>query len=86
MNHIKRFNEMKRYTKEGKSIITRDNEMNIIAYQIPNSDDFILGRTPDRKWVVQTSDGVMLYSTNEMEELYILDLIESDLERLTWTA
>ena len=86
MNHIKRFNEMKRYTKEGKSIITRNNEMNIIAYQIPNSDDFILGRTPDRKWVVQTSDGVMLYSTNEMEELYILDLIESNLERLTWTA
>jgi len=86
MKQVKKFNEMKRYTKEGKNIITRYNEMNIIAYEIPNSDDFILGRTPDRKWVVQTSDGVMLYSTNEMEELYILDLIESDLERLTWTA
>lgn len=77
---------MKRFTKEGKNVITRDNEMNVIAYQIPKSDDFILGRTPYREWVVQTSDGVMIYSTNEMEELYILDLIESDLERLTWTA
>jgi phage regulator Rha-like protein len=86
MNHIKKFNEMKRFTKEGKNIITRNNEMNVIAYQIPNNDDFILGRTSDRKWVVQTSDGVMLYSTNEMEEIYILDLIESDLERLTWSA
>ena len=86
MKHFKKFNEMKRYTKEGKNVITRDNEMNVIAYQIPNNDDFILGRTPDREWVVQTSYGVMLYSTNEMEEVYNLDLIESDLERLTWTA
>jgi len=77
---------MTRFTKKGKNVITRDNEMNVIAYQIPNNDDFILGRTPNRQWVVQTSDGVMIYSTNEMEELYILDLIESDLERLTWTA
>lgn len=75
-----------KFTKEGKNVITRENEMNVIAYQIPNNDDFILGRTPDRGWVVQTSDGIMIYSTNEMEELYILDLIESDLERLTWVS
>mgnify|MGYP005871087111 FL=1 len=86
MNHIKKFNEMKKFTKEGKNVITRDNEMNVIAYQIPNNDDFILGRTPDKKWIVQTTDGIMIYSNNEMEEIYILDLIESDLERLTWTA
>lgn len=86
MRHVKKFNKMKRYTKEGKNIITRDNEMKIIAYQIPDSDDFILGRTPDREWVVQTSYGVMLYSTNEMEEVYDLDLIKSNLKRLTWIA
>lgn len=74
---------MKLYTKQGKNLITRDNEMNVIAYQIPNNDDFILGRTPDRKWVVQTADGAIVYSTNEMEEMYILDLVESDLEMLT---
>ncbi len=68
------------------NVITRENEMNIIAYQIPNSDDFILGRTPNKDWVVQTDDGVMVYATDEMEEIYILDLVKSDLERLTWSA
>ena len=68
------------------NIITRDNEMNIIAYQITNSDDFILGRTNDKMWIVQTSDGIFIYSTNEMEEVYCLDLIQSNLERLTWPS
>lgn len=87
MKHIKYFNENKmKHTKQDKNIITRDNEINIIAYQIPNNDDFILGRTYDRNWIVYTSDGIMIYTTNEMEELYNLDLIESDLERLTWNA
>jgi len=68
------------------NIITRDNEMNIIAYQITNSDDFILGRTNDKGWIVQTIDGIFIYSTNEMEEVYCLDLIQSNLERLTWPS
>lgn len=83
---IKKFNEMNKYTEEGKNVITRNNEMNVIAYQIPNSDDYILGKTPDKKWVVRTTDGIMLYSTNEMEEVYVLDLVESDLERLGWPS
>ena len=68
------------------NIITRDNEMNIIAYQITNSDDFILGRTNDKGWIVQTDSGIFIYSTNEMEEIYCLDLIQSNLERLTWPS
>lgn len=83
MEHIRRFNEN---TQSNKNVITRENEMNVISYQIPNSDDFILGRTPDKGWVVQTADGVMIYSTSEMEETYYLDLIESNLERLTWPS
>jgi hypothetical protein len=46
----------------------------------------ILGRTNEKGWIVKTSDGIKIYSTNEMEEIYTLDLIESDLERLTWSA
>lgn len=64
--------------------ITRENEINVIAYKITNSDDIILGRTNEKKWIVQTPDGIFNYSTNEMEEVYSLDLIESNLERLTW--
>ena len=69
-----------------KNIITRENETNIIAYQIPNNDDIILGKTASNEWAVNTSDGIMIYSTNELEEIYILDLSKSDLERLTWSA
>lgn len=74
------------YTKEGKNIITRENEINMIGYQIQNSDDIILGRTTDRKWIVKNQEGIFLLSTNEMEESYVLDLIESRMDRLTWTS
>ncbi len=67
-------------------LITRADEVNVICYSIPGSNDFIMGRIPNRGWVVKTSVGVMIYSTNEMEEVYNLDLIESNLERLSWPA
>jgi len=75
-----------KFNKKGQNVITRENEINVIAFKIQNSDDIILGRTNEKGWIVKTSDGIMIYSTNEMEEIYILDLIESDLERLNWTA
>ena len=75
-----------KFNKKGQNVITRENEINVIAFKIQNSDDIILGRTNEKDWIVKTSDGIMIYSTNEMEEIYILDLIESDLERLNWTA
>ena len=78
--------EIMKFNKKGQNVITRENEINVIAFKIQNSDDIILGRTNEKGWVVKTSDGIMIYSTNEMEEIYILDLIESDLERLNWTA
>jgi hypothetical protein len=81
MKHIKQFNE-----SNSKKIITRSDEQNIIGYKIPDTFDVILGRTPNRLWVVKTSEGLLSYSTNEMEEIYNLDLIESDLERLGWTS
>jgi hypothetical protein len=91
MKHIGKFNNFKKneeakFNNEGKNVITREDEINMSAYQIPNNDDIILGRTPEKGWVVKTIDGIMTYSTNEMEELYILDLIESDLERLNYTS
>ena len=75
-----------KFNKKGQNVITRENEINVIAYKIQNSDDIILGRTNEKCWIVKISDGIMIYSTNEMEEIYILDLIESDLERLNWPA
>jgi len=75
-----------KFNKKGENVITRENEINVIAFKIQNSDDIILGRTNEKCWIVKTSDGIMIYSTNEMEEIYILDLIESDLERLNWPA
>ena len=78
--------EIMKFNREGRNVITRKNEINIIAYQIQNSDDIILGRTNEKGWIVKTSDGIMIYSTNEMEVIYILDLIDSHLERFNWTA
>ena len=75
-----------KFNKKGQNVITRENEINVIAFKIQNSDDIILGRTNEKSWIVKTSNGIMIYSTDEMEEIYILDLIESDLERLNWTA
>lgn len=89
MKHIRSFNENKNNTNSDTSdmkVITRSDEQNIIGYRIPGTSDLILGRTPDRLWVVKTSDGLIMYDTNEVEDLYNLDLIESDLERLGWTS
>lgn len=85
---IKRFTDIKenKYNRQGENIISRENETNMIAYQIPNSDDIILGKLPNKQWLVKTRDGIMIYNTNELEGLYVLDILESDLERLTWSA
>lgn len=82
MNFVKKFNEM----KNTMNIITRDDEINIIAYKIPNSNHIIIGKTQNKKWLVKSTYDIILLSTKEIEEMYNLDLIESDLERLTWTA
>lgn len=74
------------YTSDNKNYMTRENEINVIAYQIQNSDDIILGRMPDGDFIVKTSDGVMIYNSNEMKEIYVLDLAACDFERLGWAA
>jgi len=70
--------------KNLKNIITQKQEFAIIAYKIPNSDDFIIGKKNDGCYLVQTSDGIMEYTKNDMEEIYILDFGLSCLEKLTW--
>lgn len=75
-------NEAKVYNSKGANVITKDNEIKIPAYQIPNSDDIIIGRTKNKQWIVKTVDGVMSYDTNEMEDIFILDIIESDFTNL----
>ena len=82
MGKIKKVNEI----NNQKYVITREDEINVIAYKIPNRNLLILGRSSTGEWVVNTTDGIILYTTNEMEEEFNLDLIESDLERLTWSA
>jgi hypothetical protein len=79
MAHVKRFFE----NSSSKVVLGRKDEMNVIAYVVPGDKlAVILGRTPEKGWVVKTSDGIMTYSTNEMEEIYNIDMIESDFERL----
>jgi hypothetical protein len=65
--------------------INRSNEINIIAYSIPNSNDYIIAKT-DSAYVVITSDGAMEYSDNEMGEIYNIDLSKSNIERAGWVA
>lgn len=65
--------------------ISRENEINIIGYKIPGSNDYIIGKT-DSGYVVVTSDGIMEYSDGEIEEIYNLDLSSSNMERAGWTA
>ena len=65
--------------------ISRENEINIIGYKIPCSNDYIIGKTNDG-YVVVTSDGIMEYSDGEIEEIYNLDLSSSNMERAGWTA
>lgn len=74
------------YNSEGQNVITEENEVNVIAYEIQNSDDILLGKTNDGNWIVKTTDGIMIYSTKEMEERYFLDLVCSNIERLTYTS
>lgn len=72
--------------KNLKNVITPEQEFNIIAYKIPNSDDFIIGKNNYQCYLVQTSDGIMEYTKNEMEEIYVLDFDSSCLEKLTWPS
>ncbi len=69
-----------------KSILSREDEINVIAYQIKGSDDLILGRYNSTEWLVSTSDGILIYSTNEMKGVYNIDFNKSNFERLGWTA
>lgn len=65
--------------------LNRNNEISIIAYSIPNSNDYIIAKT-DSGYVVITSDGPMEYSDNEIEQIYNIDLSKSNIERAGWTA
>lgn len=75
-----------KYTKKNKNYLNREDETNVIAYQIQNSDDIILDKMPNGDFIVKTSDGVMIYSKSEMEEIYVIDINASDFERLGWTV
>jgi len=65
--------------------LNRSNEINIIAYSIPNSNDYIIAKT-DSVYVVMTSDGPMEYSESEMKEIYNIDFSKSHIERAGWVA
>ena len=67
------------------STINRTNEINIIAYSIPKSNDYIIAKT-DGGYIVITSDGPTEYSDNEMTEIYNIDFSKSNIERAGWTA
>ncbi|MDB9911056.1 hypothetical protein OAC88_02835 [Flavobacteriaceae bacterium] len=71
---------------KGKDLLTRKNEVSVIAYLIPNSNVLILGKSNTGNWLVKTSDGIMSYTTSEMDEIYNLDLNKSDMEHLTTNA
>lgn len=71
-------------TEEMKTI-SRKNEQNIIGYAIPETNNIILGMY-GRDYLVTTSDGIMIYTRGEMKEIFNLDVENSDMERLGWTA
>lgn len=64
--------------------IGRKDEINIIAYKIKNA--LILGKSVNGGFFVNTSDGIFEYSEEEMEEVFGLDMLNSDFERLGWPA
>ena len=64
---------------------SRDTEINIIAHGIPGSDSRIIGKK-DNLYVVDTLDGISLYSNEEMKEIYNVDCDNGNLERLGWSA
>ncbi len=72
--------------KMEKNVIDNNNEINMIVYQIPNSDDIIIGKTINGDWLVKTIHGIVNYTTNEIEEIYILSLSDSNMEKLTWVS
>ncbi len=66
-----------------KRIISRKDEIGVIGYKIPNTDDIIIGRIRDKyEWLVNTSSGIINYSTNEMKEIYNIDMKNSNFERI----
>lgn len=65
--------------------LNRNNEVNIICYQI-NFNDIILGKMRNGDFVVQTAEGIMIYTKAEMLEIFGVDTENSNFERLTWMA
>lgn len=91
MENINNWNKFINEESSSKSddghILSRKDEINMIAYKIPNSNDKILAKTENKKWVVWCDfSNIKIYSTREMEEIYSIDMIESDFERLAWPS
>lgn len=67
-----------------KKSLTKNHLIRVPAYHIPFSDHMILGRTYDRDFVVATSDGVMIYTLNELEEIHEnVDFSKTDFSKIS---
>ncbi len=65
--------------------LNRNNEINIIGYQLPKGH-ILLGRTINGRWAVNTGSTIRLYTMLDIKSIYNVNLNASDLERLGWTA
>lgn len=67
----------------------RDLEINFIAYKLPSKSDdhFLHFKMANGDYAVETPDGILLYSRNEIIEIYEVDPEDKVMfERLGWTA
>lgn len=70
----------------GKTEMLREDETNIIAFNIPASDDVILGRMANGSFVVNTGRYCEIFTAAQMKSKYGVTASKCCLERLGWSV